>query len=428
MAHLVELQDLRIGVIGLGYVGLPVAIELARHFPVVGYDADGRRVAELHDGHDRTGEAGPQDLDAAANLSITARADDLAACNFYIVTVPTPIDSAKQPDLSALRSASETVGRVISAGNIVVYESTVFPDATEGVCVPIIAEVSGLVFNNDFFAGYSPERINPGDRAHRLPDIVKIVSGSTPAAADLVEAVYGRIITAGVHRASSIRVAEAAKVIENIQRHVNIALVNELAMLFNRLDLDTAEVLQAACTKWNFHHYTPGLVGGHCIGIDPYYLTHKAQSVGFHPDMILAGRRINDSMAGFVAGEVIAEMLRRKLSVDKARVLILGLTFKANCPDIRNTKVADLYQRFAELGIAAAVYDPFADAAQAKHEYGIELHTKLPGGPYEAVVLAVDHEVVLQQDLPKIPQVLTAGGFVYDIKSVLPPGSDVVRL
>lgn len=326
MAQLVTLEDIHIGVLGLGYVGLPIAIEMARHFPVVGFDVRTDRIDELRQGFDTTAEVTADELAAAAGLALTADGDDLAACNFYIVTVPTPIDQAKRPDLTALRSASETVGKVIAPGDVVVFESTVFPDATEQVCIPVIEATSGLTYNRDFYAGYSPERINPGDAGHLLPDIVKIVSGSTPQATDLVDAVYSRVVTAGTHRVSEIRVAEAAKVIENIQRDVNIALVNELAMLFKKLNLDTAQVLRAAGTKWNFHRYSPGLVGGHCFGIDPCYLTHKAQSEGFHPDMILAGRRINDGMAAFVANDVVAEMLRRKLRVEKARILMLGLS------------------------------------------------------------------------------------------------------
>ncbi len=336
------LADIRIGVIGLGYVGLPLAVYLSRHFPVVGFDIDAGRVDELSRGIDRTHEVTDEEFAAVKELSYTADVEGLRDCNFYIVTVPTPVDSAKRPDLSALVSASRAVGQVLAPGDIVVYESTVFPGATEEICVPELEKASGLKFNQDFYAGYSPERINPGDLAHRVPDIIKVTSGSTPEVADLVNAVYAKVITAGTHRASSIRVAEAAKVIENIQRDVNIALINELAMLFKQMGLETLEVLEAAGTKWNFQPFRPGLVGGHCIGVDPYYLTYKAEQIGFHPQMILAGRRINDGMAAFVANDVIKAMLKRKQSIDGARVLVMGFTFKENVPDTRNTKVVDL--------------------------------------------------------------------------------------
>src|SRR6476660_2794895 len=324
------LENVRVGIIGLGYVGLPLAVYMARHFPVTGFDVNRRRVLELVTGGDRTGEVTDEEFAAARTISFAADTEALSDCNFYIVTVPTPIDEAKRPDLTALMRASETVGLVLS------------PGATEEVCVPTLAKASGLIFNRDFFAGYSPERINPGDLQHRLPSTVKVTSGSTPEAADLVDKVYASVVTAGTHKVSSIRVAEAAKVIENIQRDVNIALVNELAMLFKDLGLDTREVLKASGTKWNFHSYRPGLVGGHCIGVDPYYLTHKAQSIGFHPEMILAGRRINDGMAGFVARDIVKAMLHRKLKMDDAKVLVMGFTFKENIPDTRNTKIADL--------------------------------------------------------------------------------------
>ena len=330
----------------------------------------------------------------AAQIAYSADVASLKDANFYIVTVPTPVDQAKRPDLSALVAASHVVGTVLSPGNVVVYESTVFPGATEEVCVPQIEKASGLAFNRDFFAGYSPERINPGDKTHRLPSIVKVTSGSTPEAADLVDAVYAKVITAGTHRASSIRVAEAAKVIENIQRDVNIALINELAMLFKQLGLETREVLEAAGTKWNFQPYRPGLVGGHCIGVDPYYLTYKAESIGFHPQMILAGRRINDAMAAYVANDVIKIMLKRKQSIDQARVLVMGFTFKENVPDTRNTKVVDLVRTLRDFVAEVVVYDPMADVALAKHEYGIDLTNDLPHGPFDAIILAVKHEAI----------------------------------
>src|SRR6478672_1249573 len=407
------LENVRVGIIGLGYVGLPLAVYMARHFPVLGFDVNQARVGELAKGRDRTGEVTDEEFAAARTLSFAADIEALHDCNFYIVTVPTPIDEAKRPDLMALMRASETVGRALSPGDVVVYESTVYPGATEEVCVPILAKASGLTFNRDFFVGYSPERINPGDLKHPLPNIVKVTSGSTPEAADLIDKVYGSVVTAGTHKVSSIRVAEAAKVIENIQRDVNIALINELAMLFKDLGLDTREVLGAAGTKWNFHAYRPGLVGGHCIGVDPYYLTHKAQSIGFHPEMILAGRRINDGMAGFVARDIVRAMLHRKLKMDDARVLVMGFTFKENCPDTRNTKVADLVQELTGLVAEVAVYDPVADIQLAKHEYGIALSNKLPDGPFDAVVMAVKHDAIAGMGETAIRSLLAPNGLIY---------------
>ena len=423
-----DLDTVRIGIIGLGYVGLPLAVHMAQRFPVVGFDIDGRRVDEVNSRIDRTREVTPVEFAAARHLECSARVDALQACNFYIVTVPTPIDSSKRPDLTALQKASETVGAVIGRGDVVVYESTVYPGATEDECVPIIERRSGLTFNKDFYAGYSPERINPGDHQHRLPAIRKVTSGSTPAAADLVDAVYASIITAGTHKASSIRVAEAAKVIENIQRDVNIALINELAMLFKQMGIETREVLAAARTKWNFHGYAPGLVGGHCIGVDPYYLTHKAQSIGFHPEIILAGRRINDGMASYVARDVIKVMLRRQLAVSTARILVMGFTFKENCPDIRNTKVADLVSALRELAGSVSVYDPHADAEDARREYGIEISNRLPPGPFDALVVAVGHAEIGRLGCRRLRKLLRPGGFIYDVKSVLGVSESDARL
>lgn len=422
------IKNLKIAIIGLGYVGLPLAAYLARHFPVVGFDVDRSRIEELRKGVDRTHELTAEEFSGARQLTYSADAEAIADCNFYIVTVPTPIDGAKRPDLSALIAASKTVGKVLSKGNVVVFESTVYPGVTEEVCVPILEQISGLTFNRDFYAGYSPERINPGDRQHRLPDIIKVTSGSTPEAAELVNAVYATVVTAGTHKASSIRVAEAAKVIENIQRDVNIALVNELAMLFKQLGLETREVLEAAGTKWNFQPFRPGLVGGHCIGVDPYYLTHKAESVGFHPQMILAGRRINDSMAAFVAGDVIKSMLKRKQRVDTARVLVMGFTFKENCPDTRNTKIADLVTELKLLVADVVVYDPLAVPDVAKHEYGIEIASELPAGPFDAIVLAVKHNEISQIGEKALRSRLTADGLLYDMKGVLPIDSSHARL
>jgi UDP-N-acetyl-D-galactosamine dehydrogenase len=415
------LETVRVGIIGLGYVGLPLAVYMARHFPVLGFDVNTARVGELAGGRDRTGEVTDEEFAAARTISFTADIEALRDCNFYIVTVPTPIDQAKRPDLTALMRASEAVGRVLTPGDVVVYESTVYPGATEEVCVPILAKASGLTFNRDFFVGYSPERINPGDLQHRLPTIVKVTSGSTPEAADLVDKVYGSVVTAGTHKVSSVRVAEAAKVIENIQRDVNIALINELAMLFKDLGLDTSEVLAAAGTKWNFHAYRPGLVGGHCIGVDPYYLTHKAQSIGFHPEMILAGRRINDGMASFVARDIIKAMLHRKLKMDDAKVLVMGFTFKENVPDTRNTKVVDLVRELGSF-LDVVVYDPVADREDALHEYGVGIVDKLPDDFFQAVVLAVKHREIVGLGRDRLGALLAPGGLIYDITGVLAPG------
>ena len=422
-----SLDNVRVGIIGLGYVGLPLAVYMARHFPVMGFDVNEARVGELAKGRDRTGEVTDEEFAAARDIFFTADTEALSDCNFYIVTVPTPIDEAKRPDLTALMRASETVGRVLFPGDVVVYESTVYPGATEEVCVPILARTSGLTFNREFFVGYSPERINPGDLQHRLPSIVKVTSGSTPKAADLVDKVYGSVVTAGTHKVSSIRVAEAAKVIENIQRDVNIALVNELAMLFKDLGLDTCEVLAAAGTKWNFHAYRPGLVGGHCIGVDPYYLTHKAQSIGFHPEMILAGRRINDGMAGFVTRDIIKAMLHRKLKMDDAKVLVMGFTFKENIPDTRNTKVADLVRELGSF-LTVVVFDPVADRDNALHEYGIEIVQELPNERFQAVVLAVKHREIIRLGRERLGALLSPGGIIYDITGVLKPGESDARI
>lgn len=421
-------NDLKIAIIGLGYVGLPLAAYLARHFPVTGFDIDRNRIEQLRQSIDRTHELTPDEFAGAKHLIYSDDPASLASANFYIVTVPTPIDHAKQPDLGALIAASRTVGASLSKGNVVVYESTVYPGVTEEVCVPILEKASGLTFNKDFFAGYSPERINPGDHKHRLPDIIKVTSGSTPAAAELVNSVYSKVVTAGTHKAASIRIAEAAKVIENIQRDVNIALINELAMLFKQLGLETRDILEAAGTKWNFQPFRPGLVGGHCIGVDPYYLTHKAESIGFHPQMILAGRRINDGMAAFVAGDIIKAMLRRKQRVDTARILVMGFTFKENCPDTRNTKVADLVSELKNLVGDVLVYDPVAEPAAAKHEFGITLESELPQGPFDAIVLAVKHDEIANIGEQALRKRLTADGLLYDLKGVLPIASSHARL
>ncbi|MEZ5925423.1 MAG: nucleotide sugar dehydrogenase [Hyphomicrobiaceae bacterium] len=420
--------DTRIAVIGLGYVGLPLATYMARHFPVLGFDISARRIADLKRGQDVTGEVTEEEFRAAKGLTFSDHPAELKSANVYVVTVPTPIDAANRPDLSPLEGASEIVGDALGAGDIVIFESTVYPGATEEVCVPILEARSGLRFNRDFYCGYSPERINPGDTRHRLPDIRKVTSGSTAEAAERVDQIYAKVITAGTHKASSIRVAEAAKVIENIQRDVNIALVNELAQLFRKLGLDTHEVLEAAGTKWNFHGYTPGLVGGHCIGVDPYYLTHKAQSIGFHPEMILAGRRINDGMAAWVAQDIVKAMLARKLRIDTARVLVMGFTFKENCPDTRNTKVADLVDELGTFVAQVEVYDPIADAEEAQRHYGIEVLHQAPAGPFDAIVLAVKHHSFVEGGRQALASRLAANGLIYDLKRVLPPESSDARL
>ncbi len=427
--NLPTLATVRVAVIGLGYVGLPLAAYMGRIFPTLGFDIDKGRVAELKAGIDRTREVTEAEFRKAERISFSSNSGDLKASNFYIVTVPTPVAGANRPDLSALEKASATVGAAISRGDIVVYESTVYPGATEEICVPIIEQTSGLVFNRDFFAGYSPERINPGDQQHRLPDIAKVTSGSTPMAAEVIDAVYSRIITAGTYKASSIRVAEAAKVIENIQRDVNIALVNELCMLFKKLGLETREVLDAAATKWNFHRYQPGLVGGHCIGVDPYYLTHKAQSIGFHPEIILAGRRINDGMPTFVAHDVIKTMVRHKLRVDTARVLVLGFTFKENCPDTRNTKIAGCVKELQDFVEEVVVYDPYAEPEVALHEYGIVVTNTLPRDTFDGIVLAVRHDKIIELGRDAQQAMLKPeGGVIYDVKGLLPASQSQGRL
>ena len=415
-----NLTDLRVGVIGLGYVGLPLAVEFGHHMPTTGFDIDAGRVAELREGRDRSLEVDAAELRSAQMLTYADDVRDLAACNFFVVTVPTPVDGNNRPDLTALRSAAESVGALLKDGDVVVFESTVYPGATEEVCIPILESASGLEFNRGFFVGYSPERINPGDKQHRLADIVKITSGSTPAAADFIDAVYATIIRAGTYRAESIRVAEAAKVIENTQRDVNIALINELAMLFDRMGLDTGAVLAAAGSKWNFLKFQPGLVGGHCIGVDPYYLTHKAQQVGHHPEMILAGRRINDGMGAFVASKIVKLLVTRGQPVKEARILMLGITFKEDCPDLRNTRVVDLVRELEEFGAKVDVHDPWADPEEARQAYGIQLLHDVPEQRYDAVVLAVAHREFRDLDPTRIHDYGKPGAIIYDIKRVLP--------
>jgi UDP-N-acetyl-D-galactosamine dehydrogenase len=418
----------RIGVIGLGYVGLPLAVALAEHFDVVGFDVSERRVAELKSGHDRTLEVEPAELVGASRLSVSADPEDMRGCNVFIVTVPTPVDRHKQPDLSHLISASKMIGGVMAKGAVVIYESTVYPGATEEDCVPVIEEVSGLVFNQDFFAGYSPERANPGDRKHRLSTIIKVTSGSTPEVADFVDAMYGAVVTVGTHKASSIRVAEAAKVIENTQRDLNIALINEFALIFNRLGVDTQDVLAASGTKWNFLPFQPGLVGGHCIGVDPFYLTFKAQAAGYHPQVILAGRKINDGMGAYIAQELIKTMIRRDIRVRRSRVLVLGLTFKEDCPDLRNTRVIDIVNELKDYEVAVDVHDPWVDPKEASREYGVDLVAKPDMGAYDAIVLAVAHGEFREMGIEALRAYGQPDCVFYDVKSVFPKEASDLRL
>ncbi|SDX63825.1 Vi polysaccharide biosynthesis UDP-N-acetylglucosamine C-6 dehydrogenase TviB [Marinobacter mobilis] len=418
----------KIAVIGLGYVGLPLAVAFGEKREVVGFDINTKRIRELAAGEDITREVTREELGIASGLSFTDGLDSIRDCRVFIVTVPTPIDEFKSPDLTPLVKASETVGKVLKKGDIVIYESTVYPGATEEVCVPVLEKISGLTFNKDFFAGYSPERINPGDKEHRVTTIKKVTSGSTPDIADEVDALYADIITAGTHKASSIKVAEAAKVIENTQRDLNIALMNELSMIFTRLGIDTHEVLAAAGTKWNFLPFKPGLVGGHCIGVDPYYLTHKAQAVGYHPEVILAGRRVNDNMGPYAAAELIKCMIKSGQTISGARVLILGLTFKENCPDLRNTRVIDVVNELQEFGCQVDVADCWADNEEAQHEYGITLVRDLQAGLYDAVILAVPHNEYTNMSESDLRALLNAKGVLFDLKGVLPLGASDLRL
>jgi len=422
------LKDRKMAVIGLGYVGLPLAVEFGKTRPVIGFDISTARVAELVSGQDRTREVTPEELGQAEHLSFTSDAAVLAEASIYIVTVPTPIDASKRPDLTPLVKASETVGQVLKTGDVVIYESTVFPGATEEVCVPVLERMSGLTFNSDFFAGYSPERINPGDQTHRLTTIMKVTAGSTPEIADEIDRLYGSIVTAGTHKAESIRVAEAAKVIENTQRDLNIALINELSIIFNRMDLDTGAVLEAAGTKWNFLPFRPGLVGGHCIGVDPYYLTHKAEELGYHPEVILAGRRINDQMGSYVAGQMIKAMLRQRIRVDGARILVMGLTFKENCPDLRNTRVVDVIAELQEYGLQVDVHDPWVDPEVAQEHYGIRLVDPPEPGAYDGIILAVGHESFCAMGANRIRDYGRSSHVLCDLKSVFPADESDWRL
>ena len=420
--------EAQICVIGLGYVGLPLAVAFGQQRPTLGFDISADRITELRGGRDRTGEIAADDLTGAGQLSFTSDPSEIAGCTIFIVTVPTPVDASHRPDLTPLLRASETVGAALKPGDLVIYESTVYPGATEEDCVPVLEAASGLVFNRDFHVGYSPERINPGDKSRRLADIVKVTSGSTPEVAAQVDALYRQVVQAGTHPAPSIRVAEAAKVIENSQRDINIALINELAMIFNRMGIDTEAVLQAAGSKWNFLNFRPGLVGGHCIGVDPYYLTHKAESLGYHPEILLAGRRLNDGMGAYVAGEMVKAMLRRGLPVAGARVLVMGLTFKENCPDLRNTRVIDVLRALEEFGVLPEVHDPHADPEEALREYGIPLVTEPAAGRYDGVMLAVAHDTFRQMGAEAIRAYGTPGALLYDLKYILPPEASDLRL
>ncbi|MEN8260634.1 MAG: Vi polysaccharide biosynthesis UDP-N-acetylglucosamine C-6 dehydrogenase TviB [Pseudomonadota bacterium] len=413
-------ETVTIGIVGLGYVGLPLAVAFGKQYRVVGYDIDGERVAALRQGRDSTLELSSAEIAEAERLVFSHDGADLAGCNVYIVTVPTPIDSHKHPDFVPLQRASELLGGVIAPGDTIIYESTVYPGTTEEMCLPIVEAASGLVLNRDFFVGYSPERVSPGDKARHLSQIMKITSGSTPQTANFVDRLYRSIITAGTHPVSSIRVAEAAKVIENTQRDVNIALVNELSMIFNRLGIDTEEVLVAAGTKWNFLPFRPGLVGGHCIGVDPYYLTHKAEATGYYPEMILVGRRINEQMGGYVAGQVIKLMAQKRIPVADAKILILGFTFKENCPDLRNTRVIDVVRELENYQASVEVHDPWADVAEARRDYGISLIEEPPAGAYDAVIVAVAHQQFLTMGSERIHAFGKDSHVLYDIKCVLP--------
>jgi UDP-N-acetyl-D-glucosamine/UDP-N-acetyl-D-galactosamine dehydrogenase len=423
-----EIRKCRIGIVGLGYVGLPLAVEFGKHYETIGFDVKSERVAQLRRGRDVTLEVTAAELKAAGRLTFTTDLKRMRSCQVFIVTVPTPIDDYKRPDLTALRRASESVGAVMRRGAVVVYESTVYPGCTEEICVPILEKISGMKFNRDFHAGYSPERINPGDKQHRLTTIRKVTSGSTPQVAEFIDRLYGSIVTAGTHRASSIRVAEAAKVIENTQRDVNIALINELALIFNRLGIDTEEVLEAAGSKWNFLPFRPGLVGGHCIGVDPYYLTHKAQEIGYHAEMILAGRRLNDNMALYVTGQITRLMATKRIHVKGARALVLGMTFKENCPDIRNSKVIDVVRELKSHGARVDIYDPWANPAECRHEYGLRPVRELKPGRYDVAIVAVAHRQFRELGARGVRRLCKKNHVVYDIKHVFPAAATDGRL
>lgn len=425
---MLDINNLKIAVIGLGYVGLPLAVEFGKQHTVVGFDTNANRITALNAGIDHTLEVSDAELAQATHLSYRSDIEALKDCNFFIVTVPTPIDAYKQPDLTPLISASKAIGGLLKQNDIVVYESTVYPGATEEVCIPVLEKVSGLTFNKDFYAGYSPERINPGDKEHRVTNILKVTAGSTPEVADFVDEVYNLIITAGTHKAPSIKVAEAAKVIENTQRDVNIALINELAVIFNKMNIDTEAVLEAAGTKWNFLPFRPGLVGGHCIGVDPYYLTHKAQAIGYNPEIILAGRRLNDSMGEYVVTQLVKNMIKKRIQVEGARVLILGLSFKENCPDVRNTKVIDIVHELQEYNIDVDVYDPWVAATDAEREYDITPISQPTSNQYDAIILAVAHSEFVDMGVDHIRRLGKDKHVLYDLKYVFDKESTDIRL
>lgn len=423
-----NMKDIRLAIIGLGYVGLPLAVEFGKNRSVVGFDINQRRIDELKAGNDFTLEVNHDELSEATYLSYTTSIEELRECNVFIVTVPTPINEHKQPDLTPLIKASETIGNILKQGDIVIYESTVYPGATEEDCVPVLEKNSGLTFNKDFYAGYSPERINPGDKEHRVINIKKVTSGSTPEIADLVDALYNEIIIVGTHKASSIKVAEAAKVIENTQRDLNIALINELSIIFNKLGIDTEAVLKAAGTKWNFLPFRPGLVGGHCIGVDPYYLTHKAQSIGYHPEVILSGRKINDGMGPYVVSQLVKAMLKNRIHVQNANILIMGLTFKENCPDLRNTRVVDVVHELKEYNTNVDVYDPWVDHNEAMTEYGIPPISELKEDYYDAIIIAVSHQQFLEMGVDAIRKLGKKAHILYDLKYVFTANDVDLRL
>lgn len=423
-----QMKDVKLAVIGLGYVGLPLLIEFAKKFSCIGFDIQQKRIAELIAGLDHTNELSRDELLAANDVTYTCDSAALTEANVYIVTVPTPIDKQKRPDLTPLEKASSTVGKALSKGDIVIYESTVYPGATEEVCIPILEAESGLKFNIDFFAGYSPERINPGDKLHRVHSIMKVTSGSTPEIAEFVDGLYKQIITAGTHKASSIKVAEAAKVIENTQRDLNIALINELCIIFEKIGIDTEEVLLAAGTKWNFQPFRPGLVGGHCISVDPYYLTHKAQEIGYHPEVILAGRKINDDMGNYIAERVVKLLTRKRIHVVDSRILILGLAFKENCPDLRNTRVIDVISGLEDFNAKVDVFDPWVNTEDAKHEYGLSLISHVTDNTYDAVIITVAHNCFKELGAEKIKSYCKNSAVIFDVKYILPLHEDVNRL
>lgn len=417
---MIQKETIKICVIGLGYVGLPLAVEFGKHYSTVGFDLNTRRVDQLRQGRDVTLEVSEDELRSSGNISYTASEDDIRECNVFIIAVPTPIDLAKRPDLSALTGASATAGRALKSGDYVIYESTVYPGATEEVCIPILEKLSGLELNSDFYCGYSPERINPGDKEHRLSNIVKVTSGSNASAAEFIDLLYASIISAGTFKASSIKVAEAAKVIENTQRDVNIALINELSLIFNKLSINTAEVLKAAATKWNFLPFQPGLVGGHCIGVDPYYLTHKAQEVGYHPNMILAGRRLNDGMGKYIASQTIKLMLKKGIDVAQSTILVMGLTFKENCPDLRNTRVIDIVHELKDYGVSVDIFDPWVSTGEAMEEYGLQVISRNDLKLYDAVIITVAHDEFVALNVHEIKGLCKSKHVIFDVKNIFP--------